>query len=80
MGDLNRHVGRNIDGLHEVHGGYSIGERHQERRVPLELYDEKHLCIAITWLRKADKKITYGSGCNKSEIDLCIIGKVDHKV
>ena len=34
--------------------------------------------IANTWLRKADKnKIAYGSGCNDSEIDFCIVGNVD---
>ena len=31
-------------------------------------------------VKKADKKkITYGSGCDKSEIDFCIMGKVDGK-
>ena len=46
----------------------------------LEFCDAKHLRIANTWLRKADKrKITYGSGCNKSEIYICIMGKVDLK-
>ena len=46
----------------------------------LELCDAKHLCIANTWSRKADKKkITYGSGCNESDINFCIIGKVDRK-
>ena len=40
----------------------------------LEFCDAKHLCIANTWLRKADKKkITHGSGCNKSEIDFGIL-------
>ena len=28
-------------------------------------------------LERLEKKITYGSGCNESEINLCIIGKVD---
>ena len=41
----------------------------------LEFCDAKHLCI-----RKADKKkITYGSGCNKSEIDFSIMRKIDCK-
>ena len=44
----------------------------------LEFCDAKHLRIANTWFRKADeKKITYGSGCNKSYIDFCIMIKVD---
>ena len=46
----------------------------------LEFCDAKHLFIAITWFGKADKKkITYGSGCNESEIDFCIMRKVDCK-
>ena len=80
MGDLNGHVGRNIDGFQGVHRGLSIGERNEEGRMLLELCDVKHLCIVNTWLRKADnKKTTYGSECNKSEIDFCIMGKVNCK-
>ena len=80
MGDLNGHAGRNIDGFQGAHRGFSIGKRNQEGRMLLELSDVKHLCIANKWFRKADKKkIMYGSGCNKSEIDFCIIGKVDRK-
>ena len=46
----------------------------------MEYCDTKHLCIASTWSRKADiKRKINGSGCNKSEIDLCMIGKVDRK-
>ena len=81
MGGLNGHVGRNIDGFQGVYGGFSIGKRNQDGRILLEFCDAKQLCIANTWLRKADKeKITYGSGCNKSEIDFCIMGKVYRKL
>ena len=39
----------------------------------LEFCDAKNSCITNTWLSKADKKkITYDSGCNKSERFLCI--------
>ena len=48
--------------------------------MPLEFCDIKHLCIANTWFENSDKKmITYGSGCNESEIDLCIMAKGDCK-
>ena len=68
------------DGFQGVHGGLSIGQGNQEGRMLLEFCDAKHLCIANTWLRKADnKKITHGSGFNKSENDFCIMGKVDIK-
>ena len=47
----------------------------------VEFCDAKHSCIANTWSRKADKKkICYGSRCNKSEIDFCIVRKVDRQI
>ena len=49
IGDLNGHVGRNIDGFRGVNGGFSIGERNQEGRMLLEFCDAKRLCIANTW-------------------------------
>ena len=58
------------------HSGIIEGnvEGNQEVRMLLEFCDAKHLCIANTWSRKADKQyITYGSGCNESEIDFCIM-------
>ena len=65
VGYLNGHVGRNIDGFQGIHGGLSIGEGNHEGRMLLEFSDAKHLCIANTWSRKADKKKkTNGSGCN----------------
>ena len=63
-----------------VHGRFIIGERNKEGSMVLEFCDAKHLCIANIWFRKVDKKkITYGSGCNESKIDLCMMGKVDRK-
>ena len=70
MGDFNGHFGRNIDGFQRVHVGFNIGKRNQGGRMLLEFCDAKHLCIANTWFRKADKKkITHVSGCNKSKSD-----------
>ena len=72
MGYFNGHV--DINELEEL-ALVKVG------RMLLEFCDAKHLCMAKTWFIKADKKkITNGSGCNKSEIDLCIMGKVDHKL
>ena len=63
MGDINGHVGKNIDGFQGVLiGGFSIGKRNQEEKLLFKFFDAKHICIAKTWLRKADKKkITHGS-------------------
>ena len=52
MGDIGRHVGRNIDGLQGIHGRVSIGEGNQERRMLFGFCDAKHSCIAIIWLRR----------------------------
>ena len=38
LGDLNGHVGRNIDGFKKVHGGISIGEINQEGKMLLEFF------------------------------------------
>ena len=57
MGDLNGHVGRNIDGFQEVNGGSSVGKEIREGTMPLEFCDARHLCIANTLLQKTDKKI-----------------------
>ena len=55
-----------------------IVEGNQEGRMLLEFCDTKHLCIANTWSRKADRQhVTFGSGCNESKIDFCIMGTVD---
>ena len=40
MGDINGHVGRNIDGILSDHGGVSILNRNQEGRMLIEFYDE----------------------------------------
>ena len=70
MGDFTGHVGRNIDGFQVVSKKNCIGEGNQEKMMLLEFRDAKHICIPNTWPRKADKKkITYGTGCNESEIN-----------
>ena len=59
-----------------MRGGFSFGKGNQDGRMLLEFCDAKHFCIANTWLRKVDnKRITYGSGCNKIEINFLFYGK-----
>ena len=48
MGDVSGHVGRNIDAFQGVHGGFSIGERNKEGKMPLEFCGAKHICIVNT--------------------------------
>ena len=41
MGDINGHVGKEIDGFEGVHGGNVFGERNLEGRMLLEICDKK---------------------------------------
>ena len=45
FGDINGHVGSHIDGYHELHGGYGVGQKNIEGRMLLELCLEKELCV-----------------------------------
>ena len=37
LGDINGHIGRHINGLDGVYGGYGVGQRNLERRMLLLL-------------------------------------------
>ena len=51
-----------------------------EGKMLLEFCDEKELCVANTWFRKGEKrKVAYGAGGNKSEIDFVLVGKGNRK-
>ena len=52
LGVFNGHVGRHIDGLGEVHGGYGVGWRNLEGRMLLEYCLEKELCVSNTWFKR----------------------------
>ena len=76
MGDFNGHVGKWIEGFEGVRGGNGIGVRNVEGRRLLEFCDEKELCVANTWFRKAEKKkVTFSAGGNETEIDFVLVGK-----
>ena len=67
IGDFNKHVRRQIDGFEGMHGEYEIHKRNVEGRRPLELCDEKELCMANTWFEKKQQKeiaIQYGQKQN----------------
>ena len=54
LGDVNGHVGRHIDGLDEVHGGYGAGQRNLEGRMLLKFCQEKELCVSNTWPKREE--------------------------
>ena len=46
----------------------------------LEFCDERELCVANTWFEKTDeRKITFKSGNNESEIDFILVSKENRK-
>ena len=59
-----------------MHGGNGFGERNLEGRILLKFCDEKGLCVANTWFKKRDqRKVTFRSGENETEIDYIIVGR-----
>ena len=40
---------------------------------------QKELCVANTWYKKRDEKVTYSSGGNDAEIDSVLVGKEKRK-
>ena len=66
-------MGKYAEGFDGVHGGNGIGKRNAEGRL-LEFCDEKELCVANTWFKKADKrKFTYSTGGCETEIDFVLV-------
>ena len=69
-----------MDGFEGVHGGYGFGDRNMEGRMLLEFCDQKELCIANNWFKKEnERKITFRTGENRTEIDFVLVGKDQRK-
>ena len=48
LGDFNGHVGKCVEALEGVHGGYGIEKKNAEGRMLLDFCDQKELCVADT--------------------------------
>ena len=46
--DINRNVGRHIDGFDGVHGGHDVGQRNCKGKMLSEFCLEKELCVSNT--------------------------------
>ena len=55
-GDMNRHVGKEADGYHGVHGGNGIGSRNMEGELLLEFACAMDLVIANKCSRRAKQR------------------------
>ena len=75
-GDMNGHVGKEVDGFDKVHGGHGFGSRNLEGEMLLEFADAMDLAVANTWFMKEEGKlVTYESGGCRTVVDYCLTRK-----
>jgi len=73
-GDLNGHVGTNVDGYDGVHGGHGFGERNADGQQILEFCDAMELIIMNTCFKRQKNKLaTYVSGGTVSAINYLLL-------
>ena len=69
LGNINGHIGKEVNGFEGVHGGFGIGKKNVEGRLFLEFCVEKVLCVGNSWFKKKDnRKIKFNGRCNRTEI------------
>ena len=56
-GDLNGHVGSEIDGFESVHGGFGFGKRIVEGEMILKFADALSLAVLNTWFKKEARRL-----------------------
>ena len=80
-GDLNGHVGKEVDGFEGVHGGYGFGNRNVEGEMLLEFADAMNLVLANTCFKKNEGKlVTYESGGCRTVVDYILIRKNERRM
>jgi hypothetical protein len=73
VGDLNGHVGKDVDGFPEVHGGYGFGARNMEGERVLEFCEAMECVVCNTCYNKQKSQlITYCSGGHETVTDYVI--------
>ena len=80
-GDLNGHVGSEIDGFEGVHGGFGFGKRNVEGEMILETADALNLAVLNTWFKKKEKRLfTYENGECRTVVDYILSRKSERKM
>ena len=80
-GDMNGHVGAEVDGFEGVHGGYGFGRRNVDGEMLLEFADALDFAVVNTWFKKEVRKmITYETKACKTVIDFFLIRKSERKL
>ena len=79
-GDLNGHVGSEIDGFEGVHDGFGFGKRNVEGEMILEFADALNLAVLNTWFKKEERRLfTYESGGCRTVVDYILSRKSEKK-
>jgi len=73
-GDLNGHIGANVDGYDGVHGGYGFGERNADGEWILEFCDAMELIVTNTCFKSDHKAIVDYHGNIKTAVKVYIRG------
>ena len=69
-GDMNGHIGAEVDSFEGVHGGYGFGRQNVDGEKLLEFADALDFAVVNTWLKKEVRKmITYETKACKTVID-----------
>ncbi|XP_042478015.1 uncharacterized protein LOC122059320 [Macadamia integrifolia] len=76
--DLNGHIGKDMRGYVEVHGGYGVGERNEEGTSILDFTTTYDLFIANTlFIKREEHSISYKNGQHSSQIDFFLTRRPD---
>ena len=79
LGDMNGHVGRDMDGFEGVHGGNGFGDRNAEGEAILEFTMCFNLVANTFFTKETQKLVTYESGGVSSVVDYMLARKNDMK-
>ena len=79
-GDLNGHVGSEIDGFEGVPGGFGFGKRNVEGEMILETTNALNLAVLNTWFKKERRMFTYENGECRTVVDYILSRKSERKM
>ncbi|XP_071709150.1 uncharacterized protein [Rutidosis leptorrhynchoides] len=77
-GDLNGHIGAEVEGYRGAHGGFGYGVRNEEGRSILEFAIAHDLVVANSFFKKRDAQLaTFHSGGHSTQIDFFLLRRGD---
>ena len=80
-GDMNGHVGSEIDGFESVHGSFGFGKWNVEGEMILETADALNLAVLNTWFKKKEMRMfTYENGECRTVVDYILSRKSERKM